>query len=436
MRRTLLFLLDIALLYAGLLAMLGIRYHGDLAVHFKLHLVPFSMIFAVWLLVFYIAGLYETRNFRNGPQFYSLLAQAVSISSAISLAFFYLLPVFGITPKTNLFIFIVLFSALDAFVRWLFNRALEASFRKRTLIVSAEASAQEMIALVKNHPQLGYELTAVIAPDQTAELERIVSEGKLDVIVIGPDAYRVPAIIETFYHALRKKIAFYSLSSFFERLTGRVPLGAINQIWFLDNFTESTKRPYESAKRVLDAFFGFIFGLISLIFYPFIILAIELNSPGPIFYTQVRIGQMGKPFKIVKFRTMIPNAEAGTGAIWATDHDTRVTAVGRFLRRSRLDELPQLWNIVRGDMSLVGPRAERPEFHDELRSQIPFYEERYLIKPGLSGWAQINFRYGSSVEDAAEKLQYDLYYIKNRSFALDLGIVLKTIRIALQQAGK
>ncbi|HZZ99285.1 MAG TPA: sugar transferase [Candidatus Paceibacterota bacterium] len=436
MRRILLFFFDIVLLYAALLAMLGIRYHGNVPFHFKIHLLPFSIIFIVWLLVFYVAGLYETRNFRNGPQLYSLMAQAIAISSVISLSFFYLLPFFGITPKTNLFIFIVLFAAMEAFVRWLFNRTLEARFRKRTLVVSAEASAGEMAALVKSHPQLGYELTAVVAPDQTVELERIVHEGKLDVIVIGPDAYQVPTIIETFYHALRKKIAFYSLSSFFERLTGRVPLGAINQTWFLDNFTESTKRPYENTKRVLDAFFGFVFGLISLIFYPFIILALEINSPGPIFYTQTRIGQMGKPFKIIKFRTMIPNAEAKTGAIWATDHDTRVTAVGRFMRRTRLDELPQLWNIVRGEMSLVGPRAERPEFHEDLRQQIPFYEERYLIKPGLSGWAQINFRYGSSVQDAAEKLQYDLYYIKNRSFILDLDIVLKTIRIALQQAGK
>lgn len=133
---------------------------------------------------------------------------------------------------------------------------------------------------------------------------------------------------------------------------------------------------------------------------------------------------------------MVLNAEAKTGAIWAQDGDNRITSVGKFLRRTRIDELPQLWNIIKGEMSLVGPRAERPEFHETLKREVPFYEERYLIKPGLSGWAQINYPYGASIKDSAEKLKYDLYYIKNRSFLLDLGIILKTIRIALSQAGK
>ena len=133
---------------------------------------------------------------------------------------------------------------------------------------------------------------------------------------------------------------------------------------------------------------------------------------------------------------MRQDAEKSTGAVWAADNDPRITKIGMFLRKTRIDELPQLWNILKGEMSLVGPRAERPEFHAILKKDVPFYEERYLIKPGLSGWAQINFRYGSSVQDAAEKLQYDLYYVKNRSLMLDLGIALKTARIALQQSGK
>lgn len=133
---------------------------------------------------------------------------------------------------------------------------------------------------------------------------------------------------------------------------------------------------------------------------------------------------------------MIPNAEAKTGAVWSPENDPRVGKVGRFLRKTRLDEIPQFWNIVRGEMSLVGPRAERPEFHETLKKEIPFYEERYLIKPGLSGWAQINYPYGASVKDSEEKLKYDLYYIKNRSLLLDLGIILKTIRTSLSQAGK
>ena len=188
-----------------------------------------------------------------------------------------------------------------------------------------------------------------------------------------------------------------------------VLLGSINQIWFLENLGEARKKTFEIAKRVGDLILAAIFGVVSLIFYPFIILLIKVSSSGPILYRQERVGQAGKTFEIIKFRTMIKNAEQKTGAVWAIDNDPRVTAVGRFLRKTRLDEIPQLWNILRGEMSFVGPRAERPEFHELLQKNVPFYEERYLIKPGLTGWAQINFRYGSSVEDAEEKLKYDLY---------------------------
>ena len=168
--------------------------------------------------------------------------------------------------------------------------------------------------------------------------------------------------------------------------------------------------------------------MLSLFIYPFIILVIKLDSRGPVFYKQKRVGRIGKVFEIIKFRTMRQDAEKSTGAVWAADNDPRITKIGMFLRKTRIDELPQLWNILKGEMSLVGPRAERPEFHAILKKDVPFYEERYLIKPGLSGWAQINFRPSASFEEAHEKLCYDIYYIKNRSFFLDLLIILKTIK--------
>jgi lipopolysaccharide/colanic/teichoic acid biosynthesis glycosyltransferase len=150
----------------------------------------------------------------------------------------------------------------------------------------------------------------------------------------------------------------------------------------------------------------------------------------------MRTGQHGRPFRMFKFRTMREDAEASTGAVWASEDDPRVTRLGRFLRRSRIDELPQLWNVIRGQMSLVGPRAERPELDARLVREIPFYRQRYQVKPGLSGWAQIKYRYGASVQDTNEKLQYDLFYIKHRSLLLDTEIILKTIAIALRQAGR
>jgi len=213
-------------------------------------------------------------------------------------------------------------------------------------------------------------------------------------------------------------------------------LGAINQEWFLEKLTEGTKRPYEFVKRLFDIIFSVIFGVISLVIFPIIALAIKINSRGPLLYRQKRVGQYGKEFEIIKFRTMNEDAEKESGAVWAKEDDPRVTVLGKFLRKTRIDELPQLWNILKGEMSLIGPRAERPEFDEKLKKKIPFYEERYLIRPGLSGWAQIQYRYGASVKDAHEKLQYDLFYIKNRSLALDLSIALKTTNIVFRQAGR
>ena len=436
MRKLTLLLLDITLLYGSLLAMLALRYRSDFSQEYAIHFPPFAIIFFIWLVGFYIANLYDPRTLRNTLFFYSRLFEAIAVAGVISISFFYLIPFFGIAPKTNLLLFILIFALLEAGGRSLFNSIAETKFKRLALIVGDNEQARELAVFIKENPQLGYTLLEIINSQDTDHLSKALTTPHLDTIVISPDAYTMSEITDIFYKALGQKITFSSLATFYERLTGRVPLGAINQAWFLENLSEGNKRGYETFKRFGDVVFGFLFGGVSLIVYPFVIIAIWLNSPGPLFYTQTRIGQLGKSFTMLKFRTMIANAEADTGAVWAQDGDERITGIGKFMRRTRIDELPQLWNIIKGDMSLVGPRAERPEFHDKLKNEVPFYEERYLIKPGLSGWAQINYPYGSSVKDAAEKLKYDLYYIKNRSFLLDLGIILRTIRIAVSQAGK
>src|SRR3990167_294077 len=436
MRKTTLLLIDVALLYGSLVAMLSLRYQSNLGGQFAIHLLPLTIFFVIWLVIFYISNLYDQRTLRNTIFFYSRLFEAIIVATVISTSFFYLIPFFGIAPKTNLALFILIFTMLEFGGRSLFNSIVETRFKKLILIVGDNEQAQELTLFIKENPQLGYTVKEIIDIQQTAHLSEVMTTANLDTIVISPSAYQTPEIRDIFYKALGQKINFYGLATFYERLTGRVPLDAIDQIWFLENLSEGNKRVYETLKRFYDIIFGLIFGTISLVLYPFVIISIQLGSPGPLFYTQTRIGRLGKSFKMIKFRTMILDAEASTGAVWAKDDDQRVTGIGKFLRRSRIDELPQLWNIIKGEMSLVGPRAERPEFHETLKREVPFYEERYLIKPGLSGWAQINYPYGASVKDAAEKLKYDLYYIKNRSFLLDLGIILKTIRIALSQAGK
>jgi len=321
------------------------------------------------------------------------------------------------------------------------------------IIVGINPQAIELAKFIKNNPQLGYNFLYIIDIDNTDEdslknaeglnirhgikdMRQEIDRDRIDTIVVSPEIYKIPELINVFYKLLDSGTVFQNLASFYEKTTGRVPLEAIDQVWFLENLTEGTKRIYETTKRFLDIVLAIIIGIPFLIALPFIALAIKIDSTGSILYRQKRFGRAGKIFSIIKLRTMHKDAEQNTGAVWAKDNDPRVTRLGKFLRRSRIDELPQLWNILTGNMSFVGPRAERPEFHETIKKDVSFYEERYLIKPGLSGWAQINYRYGSSVKDAAEKLQYDLYYIKNRSLILDLGIILKTINISMRQAGR
>ena len=437
MKKFLLFAVDLLALYASLALTLFFRYGQEFQNKYDIHLYPFLLIFALWLLVFYIANLYEARLLRNNIFFYSALFQAIATAAGISVLFFYLIPFYGITPRTNLAIFVAIFTGLEFILRYSLNNLFEKGLRKPVLIVGANAQALELARFIKENPQLGYELAHVVdlTPEGVSNLNHVIKDKNINTVVLSPEAYKTTEVIDLFYKSLGKKITFYNLSSLYERLTGKVLLGAIDQIWFLENLNEGNKKFFEILKRATDVVLALVLAVPTLLLLPFIFLAVKFTSPGPLMYGQTRVGRLGKSFKIIKFRTMRQDAEKETGAVWAAENDPRITPVGKFLRKTRLDELPQLWNIFRGEMSFVGPRAERPEFNKHLE-HISFYEERYLVKPGLSGWAQISFRYGASVGDAEEKLKYDLYYVKNRSLLLDLSIILKTVRIALKQAGR
>ncbi|HXV27032.1 MAG TPA: sugar transferase [Candidatus Paceibacterota bacterium] len=450
--RKFLLLSDIAVLYASLITTLFVRYGFSARDSFENHLFPFSVIFLVWLLAMYIAGLYEHRLLHNRREFFESLGQAATAATVISIIFFYTVPAFGITPKTNLLIFAGVFLVLEAAARYFINRMLAQGADKNVLIVDDGPESLELARTIRDNPQMGYVVASMVrtgqptlTPDEPTEFPVLPGPGELetflayrdvDTVVIGPRAYAMPEFIDGLFDSLGRGTNFTDLATFTERLTGKVPVTSINQVWFLENLTEGSKRPFEAAKRVVDIVFSIAAGTIVLALFPVIALAIRMDSPGPVLFRQRRTGKGGTPFNIVKFRTMVANAEATSGAVWAADKDPRVTRLGRILRLTRIDELPQLWNILRGQMSLVGPRAERPELEREIVRGVPFYRQRYLVKPGLSGWAQIRYRYGASVQDALEKLQYDLFYIKNRSLLLDLEIILKTIAISLRQQGR
>jgi len=221
----------------------------------------------------------------------------------------------------------------------------------------------------------------------------------------------------------------------YESITGKVPIESIRLSWLLFSPGNAASRLFLIYKRSASLMSSTIGLLLSLPLVPFVVLAIKLSSPGRVLYRQSRVGRDGVVFRCYKFRTMLSDAEADTGPTWAKDDDPRITRVGRFLRKTRIDEIPQLLNVFRGDMSLIGPRPERPEFVAALNRQIPYYHLRHSVRPGITGWAQILYKYGSSVEDAKEKLRYDLYYIKNTSVGLDLLILLNTIKIVLLGRG-
>lgn len=430
-RKASIFLLigDIALLYAALWLTLALRYGSAERGLWELHLVPFSIIFAILLLSFFIAGLYDVRVIAPERRHLALFMLTFLVGGGVGALIFYFIPAWKITPRLNLFIHLLISSALLLSWHWLVSWMLA---RKTKIAVwlapssdGVRAEQQELISFLQNHPQLGYCLAA--------------SARDADLIVASHDIYQNTLLQKEFFHMI-PRVRVMTFPAFYEQVTGKIPVSLISEVWFLENIAETERGLFETIKRTFDIGLTIMLGIPSAVLAPFIALAIMLDSSGPIIIRQTRVGKGGRMFTLVKFRSMIASGPHGlaeaNGAEWARADDKRITRVGNVLRTTRLDELPQLWNILRGEMSFVGPRPERPELVAALKERIPFYDIRHLVRPGLSGWAQINFPYGASVEDALEKLRYDFYYIKHRSFWLDVAIALKTLKVLVSRAGR
>ncbi|GMU24303.1 MAG: sugar transferase [Phycisphaerae bacterium] len=258
------------------------------------------------------------------------------------------------------------------------------------------------------------------------QLEEICVLHQIHEVVVGPGVARNPRVLERTLGCLRLGCRVTNLSTFYEQVLSEVPLAHLEPDWFLFADLKHYRETQLILKRAVDVAMALLVMLLTAPLWPLIALLVRLDSPGPALFHQRRVGLNGRVFRLHKFRTMHVESEPG-GHVWAAKDDPRVTRVGWYLRRSRLDELPQLWNILLGQMSIVGPRPERPEFVEELSRSIPFYHERHLVKPGLTGWAQINYRYGASVEDARRKLQLDLWYLKHMSLELDFLVLLRTV---------
>jgi sugar transferase (PEP-CTERM system associated) len=319
-----------------------------------------------------------------------------------------------------------------------------AGFAKRVLILGTGPLALQVGSLLSapkyNHIFLGYFLCSSMSVD--VPKDRVVSraqEGLYDTarrlrankIVLSLTERRGVFPLQEILNCKLSGIQVLDAPTFYEQMTGKLLLENITPSWFIfsEGFRLTTVR--RVIKRMMDVLLSMMGIALVLPLLPLIALSIRLDSRGPVLYRQIRVGEGGRHFHILKFRTMQDDAEKQTGAVWSEEHDPRITRVGSFLRKTRLDEVPQLFNVITGDMSFVGPRPERPEFVAMLKEVIPYYSERHFVKPGITGWAQVSYPYGASVEDAIEKLRYDLYYIKHLCVHFDIFIILKTIHVVL-----
>ena len=377
--------------------------------------------------MFYAADLYSYTSWRNSTQNLRKFIIAFFLNFFLSISIFYVFGnFFELTPKLNLVIFSLFFVFLDLAWRFVISQTLSSKNNNRTIaIFSSSPLSDEIISHCKKHPQLGY--TAQKYPD-IAHIQSIIPKNKERIVILIDDSYiKDPEISKTLYELLAEHIEITSITDFYENLFGKVPLSEIKEEWFIQKI-KADKSFYETAKRIFDACFAIIaFAIFSPFFILFFIL-IPITSRGGAIYKQKRVGRDGAIFTLYKFRSMQKNAEKD-GAMWAQTNDLRTTKIGNFLRRSHLDELPQLFNILKGDVSFVGPRPERPEFTEILSKEIPHYFMRQIVTPGITGWAQIKFRYANSIADSREKFEYDLYYIKNQNIFSDIGIIIKTIKL-------
>lgn len=449
-KKSLLAIGDIIALYAALYAALTVRNTAlpDTGLLVQ-HMVPFTIIFAVWLIIFYISNLYDLTYAANNARFYAVTTQALLVNFLLGAAFFYLNPFIGIAPKTNLLLTIVITAIFFFGWRQAYNVLLKSYLPKNNVaIIGYNEQIRELVRQLHAYPHLGFSIACIIydgpVPNEyglysipvLTDVTRIKDHFKrynITVAVVTDDVQHSSQLRARLFSTLHLGINFISLPHFYEQIMGKVPLTSINQMWFLENLNEGGKLWFDRIKRVGDFIGALLIFAVTLPFWPLIALAIMWESDGPIFYCQKRLGKNSRPLTVYKFRTM---REEGNNRQLTVRNDSRITPFGAFLRKTRIDELPQVFNIFKGEMSFIGPRPERPELAEKLAREIPFYNERTLVLPGVTGWDQVCGEYHSpSVEDTIKKLQYDLFYIKNRSPFLDLIIILRTVRTVVTHGG-
>jgi len=439
------------------------------------HKLQFILVGAAYLLVLYIADLYDHyRDFRLRENIIFVICSSL-LGTLVVITIFYF-PMGTFVGRIFLVWQGAAFLALLVLWRYAFSAAaLTTRLKSRVLIVGAGKAGQRMVEAIRRRPRSGFQVEGFVDDDpgkagqkindlgvlgNSADLLDLVANKKIGLVIIAVTRDKSPALLDGLIRLTLSRCRVIDMPTAYEFLTGKTPIDHISDDWLLFTSLSNGKIYYRRIKRLLDLGMALLMLFLSSPLFLLAAAAVKLESRGPVFYRQKRLGEDSKPFHIIKFRTMIPEAEPD-GPRLALSNDRRVTRLGRILRKMHLDELPQLLNIIKGEMSLIGPRPEREEFVEQfrepvpvLRSQcldcpvarqeeiilyqekIPYYRLRLLVKPGLTGWAQVVYPYASTLEESKEKLRYDLYYIKHMGFFLDLVIMLKTIRTVFLGTGR
>lgn len=457
-RRALLLIGDLVIGYLSLLVALYLWASGDQWLNFSLEFLktrPPAWFFFIplgWLML--MAELYDDRKASDVRK----TLQSVAVTALIALGLYLILYFFYTTPKSlprrGIAFYIGAAFILTCIWRLLYIRIFTApQFMRRMLLVGAGETGKTLmqvyreakpspfywVGVVDDDPQkIGTEIEGYMILGGSEKLLDIIAAESVSDIIVAISGEMQGRMFQTLLDAQEKGVAITRFPVAYEELVRRVPIRHLEADWILRSFVDQAHKSgfFHMTKRVLDLTGGLFGVLIFLASFPFVSLAIILDSGFPIFYTQTRSGRGDLRYAIFKYRTMKQNAEANGQPQWAEENDKRATRVGRFLRKTHIDELPQFFNVVRGEMSLVGPRAERPELVAWFQQHVPFYRARLLVKPGITGWAQINFGYASTIDETITKLEYDLYYIKHRSIWMDLLILLKTPATVFELKGR
>lgn len=415
---------DFLAFWLSLFVILTIRYSGSNIDIITKHLGPFFILYIIWSLIFYLFDLYDIYKIKPNIPHLKQFGLAIIVSFVFGIFMFYLIPSFGISPKTNLIFQTLGFGSISFLLRRFFYSVSAYQVVRPAILVGGEKYLDNLNKAISQNPQIGLKIIHYSA--NANEVMEKFKDIRRAVFVIDTNANLFDSSL---LHNIRKnKNDILDITEAYEKYLFKIPVDCISESWIVENINDKRDLLYKILSKILEIIFAVV---VLLIFSPIIFIVailIKLEDRGPIFYTQKRVGLNDSNFNIIKIRSMKTNAEEN-GAQWTEANDTRITKVGRVIRKLHIDEVPQMINILKGDISLFGPRPERPEFVSELIKEIPHYEMRSIIRPGFTGWAQIKYRYANSVLTSKEKFEFDLYYIKNRNIFMDFGIFVRTVQV-------